>query len=353
MSGKTNRWIFTVNNEAVRFYENLPTLFNDGGSDYIRYICGQIEKAPTTGQLHFQGYAQFKKSQNLTLVRQIISTTGHFEPQRGSNDQARDYCRKADTAEAEYPFIEFGIFTAGQGQRNDLVEFKDDVFSGKCKRDLIHEYPMIMAKYHRFYSTCRELMKPAIRTDLKVRLNIGKTGTGKTRYAFDTYPDIYAVPVTNATLWFDGYDAHEEVLFDDFCGSKSKIRLDTTLRLFDIYRLQVPIKGGFVWFEPKVIIVTTNLHPSEWYDFSSRWEQLNALARRFTEVALYRIDHPPTLLNDQEDIIRFFNDNTGYINGEYYDDEVVIVPTIPNSVAVTEEEEWSSEILFSDDSLDE
>ena len=69
------------------------------------------------------------------------------------------------------------------------------------------------------------------------------------------------------------------VLIDDFAGN---VGLTQLLQILDRYPVQVPVKGGFVWWCPNVIIITTNVPLEQWYDYSSRQDSLAALQRRIT-----------------------------------------------------------------------
>jgi len=78
----------------------------------------------------------------------------------------------------------------------------------------------------------------------------------------------------------------KEVLLDEFEGH---LPLNSLLKLIDKYVRQVPIKGGFTWFNPEVIMMTANQHPSKWYDYSTRAQKEVALRRRISQVMQY---HP-------------------------------------------------------------
>lgn len=93
------------------------------------------------------------------------------------------------------------------------------------------------------------------------------------------------MPLSNGTMWHDGYDGHSHVLIDDFAGAASHITLTNFLRLIDPWNpVQVPIKGGFVWWNPDVIYLTTNIWPREWYKWENRVVQYRAIAERFHAV---------------------------------------------------------------------
>ena len=61
--------------------------------------------------------------------------------------------------------------------------------------------------------------------------------------------------------WFDGYDGHDTAIFDDFRASVN--RFAYILRVLDRYPMDVPVKGGFVNWNPKYIVFTCPRPPSE------------------------------------------------------------------------------------------
>jgi len=149
-----------------------------------------------------------------------------------------------------------------------------------------------MAKYRHMYDDYRRCHKPQRKDLIKVVLFIGKTGTGKTYEVHDEWKheDFWTMPISNGTMWFDGYDMQLKVLIDDFNGKMSKIALAVFLRVIDNYVIQVPVKGSYCWWMPDVIVVTTNFHPARWYDYSKRKEHYHALCRRFTSVHIFAND---------------------------------------------------------------
>ena len=64
---------------------------------------------------------------------------------------------------------------------------------------------------------------------------------------------------------------------DDFSGEMPLVQL---LRLLDRYSVQVPFKGGYLWFCPDTIVITTNVHPRKWYNYWERDSSFEALKRR-------------------------------------------------------------------------
>jgi len=115
----------------------------------------------------------------------------------------------------------------------------------------------------------------------------GTTGAGKSRAARAFSKDDYWCSPIGPGGWCDGYMGQPTALFDDFGGKFEGWRLSDVLRITDRYVGRVPIKGGFTMWRPERILITTNFHPREWYDYEKRGEQYLALKRRFTAVYYY------------------------------------------------------------------
>lgn len=305
-------WCFTENTDAAQFSSRLEPRWDEWKS-HVTYICGQLETA-STGQLHFQGYIQLKRGQRLSWLKNNVSKTAHWEVQRGSCNQARDYCHKEDATTVPDSFVELGEFVPsgkGAGQRNDIHSLREAIKVGATQRSIIENDDLVetFAKYIKFADRCRDLYppkRPLEDDDFKVILYFGEPGSGKTLKAVTDFPDLFEVPISNGTLWLCGYDGHEAVLFDDFIGAASKMSLDNTLKFLDRYVRKVPIKGGHSWYMPKTVIVTSNYHPRAWYNWNGREESWIALSRRFHEVWVFHKGDEPELQDSVED---FMNDH--------------------------------------------
>lgn len=122
----------------------------------------------------------------------------------------------------------------------------------------------------------------------KVILLYGPTGCGKSRWARGL-EGVYITPL-GGDGWFDGLDGHDNIVLDDFAGAASKTSLNDVLRLLDRYVERVKVKGSFRFWKPKLTVITTNIHPYEWYNWDGREAQYPALQRRFTTVVTWRAD---------------------------------------------------------------
>jgi len=272
-------WVFTLNNPVQwEPFLELP--------EGVSYMVWQVERGDRLGTIHLQGYIELHRDQYVSWLKTNVFEKAHFEVRRGTQDQAIDYCKKAEGRQAG-PYELGTKGAAQQGQRTDIVLFRDAILEGNKLPQLWDKFPREMARYPRMYRGLRNSIRPMRGAPVIVTLIYGQTGTGKTRYVYDNWEESdqfwrWAVP--NTACWFDGYDQHELVLLDDFAGKKSKMSLVMLLQVLDRYPVPVPVKGDFVWWCPKQIAITSNIHPKNWYDYTGRIGQYAAIKRRIRRV---------------------------------------------------------------------
>ena len=279
-------WCFTENDPENSKFLRAEREGLEVFAPRVRFLVFQLERGEEGQHDHYQGYLELAKSQPLSWVRNQLSNTAHWEIRQGTPEEAILYCQKEETR-IRGPFL-FGDPSSGERSRTDLVDFRDAIKSGKRRSDLFETFPGMMARYPRFYDTFMRTRRPPVTTDFKVILYYGETGIGKTRWVHEHWTNkpggFWDLPVITSGMWFDGYDGEAYVLFDDFAGAASKVSLTTLLRLLDRYPIQVPVKGSFVWWHPRRIAITTNVHPNKWYKWSGRKSSYLALKRRFTKI---------------------------------------------------------------------
>lgn len=267
---KAKNWCFTLNNYTEDDLHRLRDWANSTACSYL--IFGR--ERGESGTPHLQGYVQLHARQRLRYLRVNLSITAHFECARGSPKQASDYCKK------DGDFEEFGEISKGQGRRSDLEAVVQAIREGKNKRELAEEHPAAVLRYGKNIDQLRICQRPPTRVGPPVlQVFWGNTGLGKTRRVHEECPpeELWIHP---GEKWFDGYDGHKYVLFDDFDGGWFK--LGYLLKLLDRYTFQVPIKGGHVWWNPEFIYITSNIDPREWYSNAAQ-KQVDALLRRLHE----------------------------------------------------------------------
>jgi len=110
----------------------------------------------------------------------------------------------------------------------------------------------------------------------------GPSGTGKSKLAYELMEaqneQFYAKVPFNT--WWDGYEGEANVLIDEYAGQWP---LDYLLVVLDRYRVRAEIKGTTWPLSATTFIITSNLHPTDWYP-TAREEHKAALMRRCNNI---------------------------------------------------------------------
>lgn len=170
--------------------------------------------------------------------------------------------------------VEFGQM-AQQGKRNDIAAVKELIKEGSIQKviETVNSYQAV-----RFGMLAMPYFEPKRDFVTEVYWYHGATGTGKSKAAWEEAGSTAYQPVS--FKWWDGYDAHENVILDDiradFCS------FNQFLQLFDRYPMRVECKGGSRQFMAKRIWVTSPYDPASFFQMSS--EAITQLTRRITRV---------------------------------------------------------------------
>jgi hypothetical protein len=197
---------------------------------------------------------------------------------RGTFTQARDYCKKEDSADPNQPFEERGEPLV-QGQRGDLDLVGDRISEGAGESEIFSEFPGHFIRYARGIARAVQLRMPVRNFVTEVHWFYGATGTGKTRAASELSVDAYWKNPSHQ--WWDGYCGQENVIIDDYRCDFCKF--SELLRLFDRYPLQLQVKGGTVNFLAKKLYVTAPRRPDDMWQNRCE-EDINQLMRRIFEI---------------------------------------------------------------------
>lgn len=257
-------WVFTLNNPQ-------------GPIDWtqfekVRYAIYQEERGDN-GTLHYQGYVEFSGPLRLAGVRKILPRA-HWEPRRGTREQAKEYASKEETR-ISGPF-EYGEFVLEQGKRTDLAAVRDAIKSGKSDLEIFDEFPGTYLRYHNGIGKIRTIIAPPRNFKTIGVFLYGPTGTGKTHYCLEEDPNVFFKQPSSK--WWDGITSQTtSVVLDDFYGW---LPYHDLLRIIDQYPLTVETKGGQVQFRAKTVYITSNKKPQEWYNNVKITQDMSALERR-------------------------------------------------------------------------
>lgn len=240
----------------------------------IRYAIWQTELSDSK-RVHIQGYVEYFDAVRMSTVKKDFSDNAmHLEPRKGSRTDARNYCRKKDTAR-EGTQVEFGEWREEASRKRKLCDVLSQDWS---IQSVIDQTPEWYVRYHRGLEKLAARMsakRAKVFRDITVTVYIGPTGCGKTRLA-TAGDDWFIVPVGDR-LWMDGYTGQSTIILDDFYGG---IKYSVLLRMLDGHSQQLPIKGGFIWALWTNVIITSNAEVADWYKKGFT----PALARRVTSI---------------------------------------------------------------------
>jgi len=223
------------------------------------YLVFGYEKCPDTGRPHLQGYLEWDNPHSILKFKKTISDKLHCEERRGTALQASNYCKYDDYPENKVPnkYEEFGQLS-NQGNRTDWKQAVEQVRQGIPIDEIIDAQPQLVPAMRSLELLKVRQLKPLNRP-VEVIVIWGDAGTGKSRWAYDNYPDLYSKPPTK---WWDGYTGQKTVLLDDFYGY---IPYSELLNVLDRYPFHAEVKGGYVWAQWTTVIITSNKPPKKWY----------------------------------------------------------------------------------------
>lgn len=237
-----------------------------------------------SGTPHLQGYVYYGTLKSFKQVQKQIPRA-HIEVQRGSFDQAIDYCKKDGSFEerGEAPVSAKKAGLRGVAKRKAKNQAVLDQPLEELVREgviSINEVPVIKKA-----KLILEQEGDAVQTEgVRGEWYWGPPGVGKSHKARTEHPEAY---IKAQNKWWCGYGGEDVVLLDD---------LDTNvlghyLKIWaDKWKCYGEVKGGKVALKHTKIIVTSNYRIEDlWCDDE---ELMKAIKRRF------KVTHFSTLFNN-------------------------------------------------------
>lgn len=325
---------FTINNPTTDVYQNLQNQL-DGVSGCI----WQLEKCPSSGTLHIQGYLELSKPKRFSGIKKLLGcNSAHLEPRKSKTPgPAIDYCRKeesrctsSDCDSKLYPGgagpFQWGELSSdgNQGNRNDLAEacetLREEGYSAVAEK-----HPTSFVKYFRGFKALETAIIKPYKGKIKKIAIIGPTGCGKTWKATHDYGEAFVWSINSSgNCFWDGYNGEETIVIDDFRGPSSGISLDFFLKLCndDALLTQLNVKGVTTVNRAKTIVVTSPLEPKDWFPQASNLlDNVTAqVTRRFPEVIRLKDPYVPPKDPKPMEVIEISDDEEMAPKQDYFED---------------------------------
>lgn len=292
----SRNWLFTLNNPGDDEY---PSKWN---LERIRLLVYQVEMGEE-GTIHLQGYLELESPRRLPYLRSL-APRAHWEIRKGSRRQALEYVTKEesrlvppsawksgaerwidcvnDDMSSFWTSLNMLQMINGSERGTSATSSRLSEIRGKLAEnsssleEVADEDFDLWVRYFRAFEKYICMKTPPRNHPVDVHVVCGPTGTGKSKWAMETYPGAYW---KQRSKWWDGYFNHETVIIDEYYGW---LPFDLLLRLLDRYPLLVESKGGQIQFVARTIILTSNKSPAEWYSSDSNC-YIEALLRRIAQ----------------------------------------------------------------------
>lgn len=268
----------------------------------FKYFICQLEKTPTTGTPHLQGYFELKESASIITMKEKLDpifggakTYVHYEEARGTREQNFQYCSKEETRWVEtIPFF-YEQDDAAETTGDEDCEFQYimqhirkfstikqilDGIPGETKIPLkrragvmwkvISQAKSIIQITNFYKSTEIPLYRP-----VDIWVIWGDSGIGKTWDVLHPPPEAgyKAEDVYRRTLslgpWWDGYNGEKVLVLDDFGCPDGKgqfpIAPGEMLDIMQGYQHRVQVKGSVVQGSWIKVFIISNIEPTHWY----------------------------------------------------------------------------------------
>lgn len=266
-------WCFTLNNYAPIDVMTLllsPTEEHRVSMPVVTYI-GFGEEVGANGTPHLQGYIELKTKSRMAALKKIQGLAkAHFEPRRGTQAQAVEYCKKDGKYSHAGQLKEAPLESVIDWNKvwENAVEGKWDEIPPKIKITQYSTLKRIEADYAVIHKDLDWVKPPN-------QWLYGPTGTGKSRTARLENPGFY---YKMKNKWWDGYKGEGPVLIDDLDHDHAKWIGGFLKEWADRYGFRSEVKGLSTVLRPKKIIVTSNYSIRELFPDPSMYEPLE---RRF------------------------------------------------------------------------
>lgn len=269
-------WPNNLNNKFTSVHEWFD--FAKDRTAGVKYLVMQLEVAPSTKQVHVQGFVSFQQTKRINVVANHfggIDKEVFQKMKKGATPwDNKVYCTKEDSRLPGAVPFEYGEVPQ-PGEKPAADESRLEAFIKAMEKDSLtvamDNDPSTYVRSHSGLDKLAGIYQgrkiPQMR-EVTVYVAWGTTsGSGKSHFAhtWDSVEHTFPVPDLRhkERLNLDGYMGQRTLLVEDYEG---EIEFRSLLRMLDKYKAQFNTKGGMVWGVWDTVIITSNKHPSRWYD---------------------------------------------------------------------------------------
>lgn len=302
---QARRWTFTLNNPEDH-------LEDDPNKLPYAYLVWQKEVGKE-GTPHLQGFVCLKRQARLAALKKLMPAA-HWEVMGGSVEHNEGYCTKCcedweDPGHSCKKQRLDGPWVRGEkpkpGTRTDWEVFKSDCKSQISYIDLADKHFSIFMRYPRSFDRSFWLFKPKARALPTIIIFWGSSGTNKSWFVEQWFPESYR---KNKSAYWDMYHGEDCVVFEEFY---SWLTLDDMLKIVDWPPLMIDVKHSSAYLTATTFVFTSNEDPRTWYPNMKDKPTYLALWRRISEYGLvYRIDPGGVFVKD--DVKAFYQKEVEY-----------------------------------------
>jgi len=267
MTTQASRWCFTLNNYTDAEVQSFQAL---GAHSQVSYLVFGKEVGEQ-GTPHLQGYVVFSRAWRFSRLRKL-APRAHFVAAKGTSVENRTYCSKEGDVQ------EFGqcpMDSKGLSKNNEEL-WKGYIVAARA--GLFDDIPpSIYIRYRSAFNAEYQQHgpKPPCRDVLDDEWWWGDTGTGKSRTAYELYPDAYRKGLNK---WWDHYNGEDVVIIEEWSPKQDQFLADKLKIWSDHYPFIAEKKGTSCYIRPKKIIITSNYCMEDCF---ADLQELLPLRRRF------------------------------------------------------------------------
>lgn len=341
MKEKVRYMMATINNPDEKDSERYK---KDNLIDYIERIVkpkffafGKEQGKEETVHIHV--YMFFTNPRAKSSISKLFNNA-HIDKCMGSPAECVAYCHKSDLkfnlkADGTYFYIDSSkkehsgvhykdwdyqssaeIPELKQGKRNDLVDLYSAIESGKSNAEIYRENPNTIRYAGNIDRIRQDILFDKYKEDnrdVKVVMQFGDPGTGKTRWARETFGNANISTISNNKHPFDNYKGQDVIMFEEFYSTDFKV--NDMLNWIDIYPLTLPARYSDKMACYHNVIINSNVrielqYPNVQREYQKTWL---AFLRRIHYIRVYEDGIIKTYVNWDEKFSSYFEDDV-YVN---------------------------------------